>query len=362
MTQLGSNNLSALAALAQMTRSAGTSPYDDWHTTLGLPQIREVHAIRVDKIDLDSAQPRNFTELAPANREALLGLAESIRESGLLNPIQVRPIGDRYQVVAGERRYRAVSQLLKLETIDALIVEATDAASRLVIQLAENMQRADLSDLEIGRSAIRLKTEFKITQQALAQRLGIQPAFISRCVKLAENALAREGLIASANTLATLHAMPQDLRDQVIANARRQQEKITHAAIRTVTESALIHKVEGNPTTKLSPAASPANESSRHACKTPIDRQGDGAAGRKAAQQNESSAKSSEPPSRPQIKDLERVSYLALGRMFDRLMQIGLDATSVEIYIAMPPAMKSQLKYDESWLLPEYPNACDLAV
>lgn len=128
----------------------------------------EVVAIRLDEITPNPDQPRkDFDE------EKLQELADSIREQGLINPIQVRPAsGQGYIIVAGERRFRA-HQLLGKETIYAFLTTA-DADE---VTIVENLQREDLNPLEEAEGLARLQSIRGYTQSQLAKRVGkSQPA------------------------------------------------------------------------------------------------------------------------------------------------------------------------------------------
>jgi ParB family chromosome partitioning protein len=122
-------------------------------------------------------QPRTNFDLA-----TLQELADSIRELGVLQPLLVRAIGDTYELIAGERRWRA-AQLAGLETVPALLVE-TDRAGSLERALVENIQREDLNPLEEAAAYRQLLDEAGMTQDALAQRLGRSPQAISNVLRL----------------------------------------------------------------------------------------------------------------------------------------------------------------------------------
>lgn len=120
--------------------------------------------ISVDIIDPNPYQPRKVFP-----QEEIESLAQSIGETGLLQPITVRPNGDRYQLIAGERRLRA-HKLLGRPTIEALISEAEEG-DMAVFALAENIDREDLSDYEIGK-ALRQVEELFPSRKRLAESLG----------------------------------------------------------------------------------------------------------------------------------------------------------------------------------------------
>jgi ParB family transcriptional regulator, chromosome partitioning protein len=127
--------------------------------------------IRLDKIDPNPYQPRiQFNDIAE--------LANSISEDGLLQPISVRQIGERYQLVAGERRLHAHKHLGK-PTIEAIVIAVDDAKSA-TLALAENIERQDLSDFEVAESIAKLRTLFPKSKTDLAKSLGIQSSDLYR--------------------------------------------------------------------------------------------------------------------------------------------------------------------------------------
>ena len=126
---------------------------------------RQYTKLRVDLIDPNPYQPR--TSFPQAELETL---AASIHESGLLQPISVRQFGERFQVIAGERRLRA-HQLLGKQTIEAIIVPA-DESEMATLALAENIDRADLSDYEIGKALRQVENLFP-SKKRLAESVGL---------------------------------------------------------------------------------------------------------------------------------------------------------------------------------------------
>lgn len=126
---------------------------------------RQHTKLPVDSIDPNPYQPRRT--FPQAELDALAG---SIAEVGLLQPISVRQVGDRYQLVAGERRWRA-HRLLGRASIEALLIPAEDA-DLAVLALTENLDRQDLSDYEIGRALRRIENLFP-TRKRLAEALGL---------------------------------------------------------------------------------------------------------------------------------------------------------------------------------------------
>jgi ParB family chromosome partitioning protein len=131
----------------------------------------------VDSITANPQQPRKVFE-----DKALQQLAESLRQSGVLQPIVVRRVNGGYQLIVGERRWRA-AKLAGLSQIPAVVREATDAQS-LELALVENLLREDLNPIEEAEAYQRLLAEFGWTQEELAQRVGRDRSTIANCLRL----------------------------------------------------------------------------------------------------------------------------------------------------------------------------------
>jgi ParB/RepB/Spo0J family partition protein len=139
-----------------------------------------VRVIPVDRIESNPQQPRMIFDEA-----ALTELASSIREHGVLQPILVRPLGNnRYQLVAGERRWRA-SREAGLDTIPALVEELDDDTS-LEIAIIENLQREDLSPLEEATMYDRMVREHGYSIRKLAEKLGKDKGYLENRLRLAD--------------------------------------------------------------------------------------------------------------------------------------------------------------------------------
>lgn len=119
----------------------------------------------VASIDPNPYQPRHVFP-----QQELEALASSIAEAGLLQPISVRAMGERYQLIAGERRWRA-HKLLGRPSIEAIIIPTEDS-DMAVLALAENIDRADLSDYEIGKALRQVENQFP-SKKKLAESLGL---------------------------------------------------------------------------------------------------------------------------------------------------------------------------------------------
>ena len=129
--------------------------------------------VKIDDIIPDDDQPRrNFKQ------DQLEALADSIREHGVLMPIVVTKEGDKYKIVAGERRWRA-SKIAGLDKMP-VIIRTLDAQNRLELSLIENVQREDLNAIEIATAYAKLKTQFNLSSADVAKRVGkSEPAVIN---------------------------------------------------------------------------------------------------------------------------------------------------------------------------------------
>lgn len=133
--------------------------------------------IPINKIIANKYQPRNYFD-----DEKLMELANSIRENGLLQPITVRPKGRKYEIIAGERRFRALS-LLGKTSVNAIVIEKSDNESAK-LALIENLQREDLSSIEIAQSYSEIMELTQVTQSELAIQLGISQSGIANKLRL----------------------------------------------------------------------------------------------------------------------------------------------------------------------------------
>ncbi len=135
------------------------------------------HHLLLDEIEPNPHQPRDgFDE------QKMAELVSSIKTNGILQPILVRRTGDKYQIIAGERRWRA-AQELKMSTIPAVIRDATDH-EMLKLALIENLQREDLNPIEQAHAYTTLIEQHDLTQDALAHHLGKDRSTIANILRL----------------------------------------------------------------------------------------------------------------------------------------------------------------------------------
>jgi ParB family chromosome partitioning protein len=145
------------------------------------------------KLPLDLLQRGKYQPRVDMRQETLQELAESIKAQGVVQPIVVRPVGtpvagqsQRYEIIAGERRWRA-SQLAGLADIPAIIRHIPDEAA-IAVALIENIQRENLNSLEEARALDRLINEFQLTHQQCADAIGRSRAAVSNLLRLLEAA------------------------------------------------------------------------------------------------------------------------------------------------------------------------------
>jgi ParB family transcriptional regulator, chromosome partitioning protein len=143
---------------------------------------KEKKALGINEIELDKIIPNDYQPRKVFDDEKLKELAASIKEQGVIQPIIVHKTGGGYQLIAGERRWRA-SRLAGLKTIPALVKEATKR-ELLEMALIENIQREDLNPLEAAEAYKRLQDEFKLTQEDLARRVGKERSTVTNFLRL----------------------------------------------------------------------------------------------------------------------------------------------------------------------------------
>ena len=142
----------------------------------------EPGAERTAELPVDNLEPNPFQPRTRIRAEQLAELAASIRESGIVQPILVRPHAGRYQIIAGERRWRA-AQHLGLATVPVSI-RAVDDEQLLELALVENIQREELSALEEAQAFERLHQEFRLTQEQIARRVGRERSTVANTLRL----------------------------------------------------------------------------------------------------------------------------------------------------------------------------------
>jgi len=163
------------------------------------PESSEVQHLKVGSIVPNRYQPRQTFSPQELNE-----LADSLKQSGLLQPILVRRKGDGiFELISGERRWRAAKEA-GLETIQAVIRNCGDEES-VVLALVENLQREDLNPMEMSRAYYRMMNEFGLPQDIIARRVGCERSSIANVVRLIQLPSEIQQLIES-NQLSLGHA------------------------------------------------------------------------------------------------------------------------------------------------------------
>jgi len=205
-------------------------------------------SVATDLLDPNPHQPRQG--MAP---EELEHLSESIREHGVLQPIVVRRRGDRYQIIAGERRFRA-AQGLGLAEVPVILRDVPDD-QMLELALVENLQREDLDPIEKAQSFQAYLASSGRTQEAASARLGLDRSTIANMIRLLDlpaevQAMVRSGLLAMGHARAILGV--EDKRKQVDLAARVAREGLSVRQVERMAASI------GAPRRKRKPPVKPA--------------------------------------------------------------------------------------------------------
>ena len=181
----------------------------NFDTTLLIDEGERIQKLAVELLTPNPDQPRSIFD-----EQALQELASSIRRYGVVQPLVASPKGEKYIIIAGERRWRA-SQLAGLKTVPVL-VRTSKELEQLEIALVENVQRVDLSPLEQAVSIERLHQQFNLTYQTIAERLGKAETTVNNIVRLLQLPTdAREALTkreiseGHARQILALKAMPE---------------------------------------------------------------------------------------------------------------------------------------------------------
>ena len=195
---------------------------------------------RVQKLNVSDIVPNPDQPRREFDQTALIELAESIKQHGVIQPLVVTRHQDKYRIIAGERRWRA-AQLAKLEQLPA-IIRSMRELEQLEVSLIENIQRVDLSPLEQALSVYKLQQQFNLALDEIAQKLGKAPSTISNLTRLlqlpdsAREAL-RQAKISEGHARAILSLKPwptkqEELLSGILNNGWtvRQAEQFATAA------------------------------------------------------------------------------------------------------------------------------------
>ncbi len=213
------------------------------------PARETVHA-GPHQIDIDLIEPSPYQPRTRFREEALDELARSIQSSGIIQPLVVRPIGSRFQLIAGERRWRA-AQRAGLTKVSAIVRQVPDELA-LEMTLVENIQREDLNAIEAARAFERLMDEFQLTQESVAERTGKDRATVANSIRLLKleptiQDWIEEGKLTAGHGRALLAVADSPLRMRYAQRASRggltvrQIERLASRRSRTASPTAQVH-------------------------------------------------------------------------------------------------------------------------
>jgi ParB family chromosome partitioning protein len=202
-------------------------------------QAPVVPAVGYQEIGVHLIEPSPYQARREIIPEQLTELVESIRSEGLLQPVVVRKAGDRFQLIAGERRWRAFQQL-KIKAIPARVVEASDASSA-ALGLIENLQREGLNPIEEAHGYASLIRDFDLTQENAAERVGRSRATVANSLRLLTLDSELQGFVGK-NLLTVGHAKVllgvEDTAQRSLLGRRIIEEGLSVRATEKLTEGA----------------------------------------------------------------------------------------------------------------------------
>ena len=181
-------------------------------------QLQPPSSLPVHKIVRNRHQPRKVF-----HENEIKQLADSINENGQISPIVVRKMGEKFELIVGERRWRA-TQLLKKDTIDAVIIDADDKTSA-VLSIVENVQREDLNSMEEAESLLRLVNEFGMSHDDVSKYISKSRTHVTNLIRLNElsdygKEQLRMGIITMGHARAVLTLSP-DEQSRILREAVR---------------------------------------------------------------------------------------------------------------------------------------------
>ncbi len=213
-----------------------------------VPRDGELRHIPVDLIQRGKYQPR-----MDMHEEALGELAASIKQQGVMQPIVIRPISaDRFEIIAGERRWRA-TQLAGLDTIPAIIKPVADDAA-IAMSLIENIQRENLNPIEEAVALKRLQDEFELTQQQVADAVGKSRTTVTNLLRLINLSLDTRVMLERGDLemghARALLALPQEQQSEAARS-------VVGGGLSVRQTEALVRRLLAGPTAKTKPVVSP---------------------------------------------------------------------------------------------------------
>ena len=204
-----------------------------------IPMSREGDAMVPQMIAVDQIRPSHQQVRTRFDAEPLGELAESIRRHGVLQPLLVRRLTDGYELIAGERRWRA-ARLAGLMAVPAVVRSDAGNDAQLVLGLIENLQRSDLDPIEEAGGLKRLTEEFGLTHDEVAQRIGKHRVSVTQSLRLLNGCAAIQSSVASgvisaghARALIALESQAAQEHGLKVVVARRLSVRQTENWVRT---------------------------------------------------------------------------------------------------------------------------------
>ena len=192
--------------------------------------------------ELGQLRPSRFQPRRDFSEGALADLAQSIREQGIVQPIVVVARGEGFEIVAGERRWRA-ARLAGLERVPIVVREHTSDRELLELALVENLQREDLNALEAAEAYARLREEFQLTQDQIADRVGKERATVANSLRLLKLSAVvkdrvRSGELSAGHAKALLALASVDDQERLAEEIVRRALSVRQAEKRAATMAA----------------------------------------------------------------------------------------------------------------------------
>jgi ParB family chromosome partitioning protein len=204
-----------------------------------IPMSRDGEAMVPQMVAVDQIRPSHQQVRTRFDAEPLGELAESIRLHGVLQPLLVRRLADGYELIAGERRWRA-ARLAGLTSVPAVVRSDAGNDAQLVLGLIENLQRSDLDPIEEAGGLKRLTEEFGLTHEEVAQKIGKHRVSVSQSLRLLNGCVAIQSSVASgvisaghARALIALESQAAQEHGLKVVVARRLSVRQTENWVRT---------------------------------------------------------------------------------------------------------------------------------
>jgi ParB family transcriptional regulator, chromosome partitioning protein len=204
-----------------------------------IPMSRDGAAMVPQMIDVDQIRPSRQQVRTRFDAEPLGELAESIRKHGVLQPLLVRRLMDGYELIAGERRWRA-ARMAGLAAVPAVVRKDAQSDESLVLGLIENLQREDLDAVEEARGLHRLSEEFGLTHEEIAARIGKNRVSVTQSLRLLSACPAVQSAVGAgaisaghARALLALESAPAQEHGLKVVLGRRLSVRQTENWVRT---------------------------------------------------------------------------------------------------------------------------------